>query len=119
MFNNGEKSTGNRKAGLKISFSEFDIPPIQDILLIGKLAPVGPEAVKRMVDALAPGQYEIVTVKDSHIEAVAIKTTIFNLIPRKILLDIILEEGKKITSDNSLLKAKLDIIISVFKEVDL
>lgn len=111
------KGFGNRKAEIQMRFSEFDIPPLQDFLLIGRRAPIGPEAVRRMVDALAPGQYEIIMLKDSHIEAVAVKTTLFNLIPRDLLLDTILSEASKISDERSLVKAKLDIAISIIKEV--
>lgn len=117
MAINREKGFGNRKAELQMRFSEFDIPPIQDFLLIGRRAPIGPEAVRRMVDALAPGQYEIIMLKDTHIEAVAVKTTLFNLIPRDLLLDTILSEANKISDERSLVKAKLDITISITKEV--
>lgn len=111
------KGFGNRKAELQIRFSEFDIPPIQDFLLIGNRAPIGPEAVRRMVDALAPGQYEIIMLEDTHVEAVAVKTSLFNLVPREVLLETILDEASKISNEKSLVKAKLDITISIIKEV--
>lgn len=117
MAINNKKGFGNRKAELQMRFSEFDIPPIQDFLLIGRRAPIGPEAVRRMVDALAPGQYEIILLKDTHVEAVAVKTTLFKLIPRDVLLDTILDEAIKISDERSLVKAKLDITISIIKEV--
>lgn len=119
MVDKKKIGSGRRKAELKVHFSEFDLPPMQDVLLIGRRAPIGPEAVRRMVDALAPGQYEVIPVQDSPIEAVAVKSILFNWISRDILLDFILEEANKLTSEESLIKVKINVTVSVSKEVDL
>lgn len=113
------RNTGSRKADLQIRFSNFDLPPMQDVLLIGRRAPIGPEAVRKMVEAVAPGQYEVIPVEDNHIEAVAVKTNIFCWISRDVLIKTLLDEGSKLTNEKSLVKAKLDISISVHKEVDI
>jgi len=119
MEEHNNKVNSKRKAELSIRFSEFELPPMQDILVIGRRAPIGPEAVRRMVDALAPEQYELITFKDGPVEALAVKASLFNWIARDILLDNILEEALKINIEKTLLKVKLDLTISVFKEVDI
>lgn len=116
---NINKKYSTRKALLNMRFTEFDLPPMQDVLLIGKRAPIGPEAVQRMIEALAPQQYELIILQDNHIEAVAVKITLYNLIGRDILIKSIVEEANRITDDKSLVKAKLDITITVSKEVDI
>jgi len=118
-MNTNDISFSNKKANLEIRFSEFDLPPMQDLLIIGRRAPIGPEATRRMIDALAPGQYEVILVKSGDVEAIAIKTSLFNWISRDILIKTILEEGIKYTSAQSLIKAKLEISVSIFKEVDI
>ncbi|SFR07235.1 hypothetical protein [Desulfoscipio geothermicus] len=113
-----DKKSGNRKANIQMRFSDFDLPPMQDVLLIGKRAPIGPEAVRRMVDALAPGQYEVIPVENSQIEAMAVKSSLFNWMSRDTLINTILEEGIKLVNDKSIIKATLEITISIYKEVD-
>ncbi|MBO8129218.1 MAG: hypothetical protein H0Z39_08490 [Peptococcaceae bacterium] len=49
-------TTVKKKAEIQLSLSEFEIPPMQDVLLVGNEAPIGPEAARRMVDALSPDQ---------------------------------------------------------------
>ncbi len=119
MKNGRGKSPTKRKVGLHIHFSEFDLPPMQDVLLVGRRAPIGPEAVRRMVEALAPGQYEVILIDHTHIEAVAVKTTLFNWISRDELVNTLVEEGDTISNENSLIKAQLDVTMSIFKEVEL
>ncbi|WP_027364887.1 hypothetical protein [Desulfotruncus alcoholivorax] len=119
MSSKNKKSFSSKKANLQIHFSEFDLPPMQDLLLIGRRAPIGPEAARRMIEALAPGQYEVILIENSDIEAIAVRTSLFNWMPRDTLIKTILEEGMKFTSTQSLIKAKLEISVSVFKEVDI
>ncbi|WP_072916699.1 hypothetical protein [Desulforamulus aeronauticus] len=108
-----------RKAELSIRLSEFELPPMRDVLLVGKKAPIGPEAVRRMVDALSPDQYEIVRISHPVFEAVVLKKSIMKLIPKEKLLPIILEEGERMATDNTLLKVQVNIVIQVNRGVDL
>jgi hypothetical protein len=39
---------GIKKADILIRFSEFEIPPMQDVLIVGRKAPIGPEAARRI-----------------------------------------------------------------------
>lgn len=109
-----------RKANVSITLSEFEIPPMQDVLLVGKRSPIGPSAVKMMVEAVSPDQYEIVQLGDHEIfEAVVIRRSILQLIPAEKLLKIIMEEGSRIANDASVIKAQLAISIQVNRVVDL
>lgn len=119
MNTNQEKSPTNRKADIHIHFSEFELPPMQDVMLIGRRAPIGPEAVRRMVDALTPGQYKVIKINHDYIEAIAVRTMLFNWISKDKLINTIMEEANQIANEKSLVKAKLDITVSVFKEIEL
>jgi len=121
LFNlkSGNSNDTGRKAQISIILSEFEIPPIQDVLLIGKKAPVGPEAVQRMIDVLSPEQYEIIKVNEGPFEAVVIRNSLSRLITRDKLLNIILDEGCKIASETAVLKAQVNIVLNINVEVDL
>jgi len=108
-----------RKADMIIKLSEFEVPPMQDVLLIGKRAPIGPEAVRRMVDVLSPEQYEIITVEHDVFEAAVIKRTLLKLLPEEKLLPILLEEGERVAVEDNVVKAQVNIVIEVNREVDL
>lgn len=108
-----------RKAELSIRLSEFEIPPMRDVLLVGKKAPIGPEAVRRMVDALSPDQYEIIRMDHPIFEAAVIKKSIVKLMSEEKLLPILLEEGERMSTESTLLKAQVEIVIQVNRGVDL
>ncbi|WP_425800617.1 hypothetical protein ACHOLT_11165 [Desulfitobacterium sp. Sab5] len=111
-----EKST---KAEIHMSLSEFEMPPMQDVLIVGRKAPIGPEAAKRMVDALSPDQYKIIKVDHPVIEAIVIRNAILNMIPEDKLSEHILEEGERIVDASMIIKVQLNIILHVSKSIDL
>lgn len=108
-----------RKAEMTIRLSEFEIPPMQDALLVGKKAPIGPEAVRRMVDALSPEQYEIIRIEHQVFEAAVLKRSLLKLLPEDKLLPILLEECERVADEQAVVKAQVNIVIQVNRAVDL
>lgn len=118
----GSHSRGSeplRKAEMTIRLSEFEIPPMQDALLVGKKAPIGPEAVRRMVDALSPEQYEIIRIEHQVFEAAVLKRSLLKLLPEEKLLPILLEECERVADEQAVVKAQVNIVIQVNRAVDL
>ncbi|MGE5583923.1 MAG: hypothetical protein ACM309_00050 [Bacillota bacterium] len=108
-----------RKAEMTIRLSEFEIPPMQDALLVGRKAPIGPEAVRRMVDALSPEQYEIIRIEHQVFEAAVLKRSLLKLLPEEKLLPILLEECERVADEQAVVKAQVNIVIQVNRAVDL
>ncbi|MEW6661947.1 MAG: hypothetical protein ACOY9Y_13860 [Bacillota bacterium] len=112
-------SESKRKADVSIRLSEFEIPPMQDVLLVGKRAPIGPEAIRRMVNALSPDQYEVIQLNHDIFEAAVLKKSLVKLLPEEKLLPIMLEEGARIATEKTVVKAQVNIVIQVSQVVDL
>ncbi|WP_258359577.1 hypothetical protein [Moorella sulfitireducens (nom. illeg.)] len=108
-----------RKADIIIKLSEFEVPPMQDIMLVGKRAPIGSEAVRRMVDAVSPEQYEIIRIDHEIFEAVVVKKSLLKLLPKEKLLPVVIDEGNRIADDNMVVKAQINIVIQISRTVDL
>lgn len=110
---------GTKKAEINMRFSEFEMPPMQDILIVGKRAPIGPEAARRMVDILSPEQYEIVKIEHEYVEAIVIRKSLLNMLPKQKLISIIMEEGGKIANESIIIRAQVNITLNVSKFIDL
>lgn len=115
----GDNTVSSRKATLTLKISEFEVPPMQDMLIIGRKAPIGPEAVRRMAEALSPDQFSLIKMDHPKIEAVLIRNTLLQMIDEKLLMNIILEEAERMISDSMVLRSELKIAMSVQREVDL
>jgi len=108
---------GTRKANIIMRLSEFEMPPMQDVLIVGKRAPIGPDAAKRMVDVVSPEQYKIIKIDHPMIEAVVIRKILLNILEEEKLLEVIMEEGGKIANDYSIIKAQVNITLEVSKSL--
>lgn len=107
-----------RKAEINLRLSEFEFPPMQDLLLIGRKAPIGPEAARRMADALSPDQYEVIPLDHELFEAV-VRKSILKIIPRENLFPVILEESSRIATEGMVIKVYVNATIQVSKVVSL
>lgn len=108
-----------KKAEITMRLSEFEVPPMQDVLIVGKKAPIGPEAARRMVDILSPEQYEIIEIEHPVIEAIVIRRSLTNMIAKDKLIALILDEGGKVANEATIIKAHLNIVLHVSKSIDL
>jgi len=115
----GTNNNGTKKANIIMRLSEFEMPPMQDVLIVGKRAPIGPEAARRMVDILSPEQYEIIKIDHPMIEAIVIRKTLLNILEQEKLIEVIMEEGGKIANDYMIIKAQVSITLEVSKSIEL
>ncbi|WP_230986547.1 hypothetical protein [Cohnella fermenti] len=92
---------------------------MQDLLIIGRRAPIGPEAVRRMAEALSPEQFSIVRVEHPKIEAVLVRSSLLQMLEERVLINIIIEEAEAMISDTMVLRSELKVAVSVQREVDM
>ncbi len=109
----------SRRAMLSLKFSEFEMPPMQDLLIIGKRAPIGPEAVRRMAEALSPEQFSVIKIDHPKIEAVLIRNSLLQMMDEQVLLGIIMEETENMISDTMVIRSELKVEVLVHREVDM
>jgi len=116
---------GSRKALINMELTTFEVPPSGDILVLGKCCAIGPQAAKRMLDTVAPGQFELVQQKDFElvqqkddlIEGILVKKYLFLRADRDSLIKAIVEESKAIMSEQCMVKIKCDIVLTVRREI--
>ncbi len=109
----------SKKAEINMKFCEFEMPPMQDALLVGKKSPLGPESARRMVNILSPDQYEIIKIEHECIEAIVIRKSLINILPKETLVNLIMEEGGKIANEHMIIKAVINITLKVSKSIEL
>lgn len=114
-----DKNLYSRKATLSIKITEFEVPPMQDMLIIGKKAPIGPEAVRRMSEALSPGQFTLMKIDHPKIEAILVRNSLLHMLDQALLTKIVMEEAEPLILDTMVLRSELKIAVSVQREVEL
>ena len=110
---NSNEKRDQKKIDVEMVLSEFEIPPIKDCLVIGKASPIGKNASKRMIEAVMPEQFNLISIEDDVIEAVFVKKTISQMVPEEQLKDLIMAEAKPIMLDNMIIELKCQISVTV------
>lgn len=105
----------NKTITLSMNITEFEMPPMRDVIVIGVAAPIGPEAARKMVEALSPEQYEVLIVEHEKVEALVVRKPILQLIDKSKLVSEILEEVSKIMTPKIVLRISLNVSLNITK----
>jgi len=114
-----DRNLYSRKATLDLKISEFEVPPMLDLLIIGRKAPIGPEATRRMAEALSPEQFTLLRMDHPKIEAVLVRNSVLRMLEHDLLMKIILEEAENLLLETMVLRAELKVTLTVRREVNL
>lgn len=112
-----KKNMVSKKARIEMELSTFKIPPSGDILALGKNCPIGPQAAKRMLDAVAPNQFELIQLKDEIIEGILVKKHLFLRTEKERLIKTIVEEARAIMGTDCMIKIKCEVMVTVNREL--
>lgn len=100
-----------RQLELRISGQLFEIPPLWDALLIGREAPLGPEAARRMVESLAPGQFELLRIAKGPIEALLVRKTLLQALKPEQIAEILAEELRPLLAEDQVVRAHVEVVL--------
>ena len=109
----GNLQKKEKRIDVEMVLSEFEIPPVKDALVIGKTAAIGQNAAKRMIEAVAPEQFNLIPIEDDVIEAIFVKKTVSQMVPEEPLTDLIVAEVKPIMIDSMIIKVAFQISVAV------
>lgn len=108
-----------RKAHITLELTPFMPPPAGEALVIGKNCPYGPDGAKRMLELVAPGDFEFIRVDNPVIEAVLVRSFLFKRMDRDQLVQAIVEEAEPVMCDACALSVKCGVTISVQRRIDI
>ncbi|ABB15986.1 MULTISPECIES: hypothetical protein [Carboxydothermus] len=109
----------SRTAELNIRLTEFEVPPVQDFLVIGKRAPIGIEAFGKMVEFISPNQYKAIRLNHEKFEGIIIRKNFLNVMEEELLISAILVEVDAISDESSIFKGSLNIMLNIKKEIEI
>lgn len=97
------------KYHLNAEISEYVIPPIKDMLVLGKDAPIGSIAMQRALTLLVNTPFENIAIEnDPIISDILVRQALLRRIPRTGLIDFVLENIKPIIGLEEVLHIELD-----------
>lgn len=94
--------------------SEYLIPPIKDMLVLGRNAPIGCIAMRRALELLVHAPYEHMELEsDEVIGDILVRKSLLRRVPRECLMDYVLREIKPLLGPEEVLHVELNISIMI------
>lgn len=90
--------------------SEYVLPPIKDMLVLGKDAPIGCIAMRRALELLMKTPYEhIEIVGDDIIGDLLVRQSLLRRLPKESLLEFVMHDIKSLLDPEEVLHVELNI----------
>lgn len=98
------------KHQINAEVSEYLIPPIKDLLILGKNAPIGCIAMRRALELLVKTPYEHIEIPgDDVISDILVRQPLLRRVPKEALLEFIIHHIKPLLGPEEVLHVALDV----------
>lgn len=108
------KEDNTRKFTVHLSFEEINLPPFEDILILGKKCPQGKIGVSKSFEMLVPNEFISFTVNHENVEAVFVNKRVLKKLDKDKIIFILNEKVFPYVSDSEILK--VDFKLKIFYE---
>ncbi|PPD31942.1 MAG: hypothetical protein CTY19_12340 [Methylomonas sp.] len=101
--------TVERKTHISAQVAEYAIPPLKDMLVLGKQAPIGCIAMRRAIELLVTATYEHIEIEDDVISDILIRQRLLQRVSRDKLIDFVLTHVKPLMGIDEVMHAEIDV----------
>ena len=109
--NQGDDVSVISESGSYISarISEYLMPPLKDMLVMGKDSPIGCVAMRRALDLLIKTPYEHIKIDDDIIGDILVRQSILRRVSKEQLINFVLNNTKPLLGPEEVLHVELKI----------
>lgn len=105
---------GNKTFSLSIAFEKAQLPPFNDVLLLGHKSPVGMSGIMKSIEFLVPNNFEVIPFEDQTVEAMVVNKAILKRMPKDKLIAVLKEAVIPYMSENEIMK--VDLVVRIHME---
>jgi hypothetical protein len=102
-------ATSEKKIHITASVGEYAIPPLKDMLVMGKLAPIGCIAMRRAIELLIKTPFEHIELKDDVISDILVRQHLLRRVSREELIDFVMTQVKPLMGPDEVMHAEIDV----------
>ena len=103
--------TLDKKTHLVATVSEYAIPPLKDILVMGKDAPIGCIAMRRALELLVKQPLVHIEIADEVISDILVRQSLLKRVGLSELTHFVVEQIKPLMSSDEILQGELDVSV--------
>ncbi|HEY0268634.1 MAG TPA: hypothetical protein VGC12_05300, partial [Methyloradius sp.] len=103
-------ATIQKKVHLNVRISEYAIPPVKDMLVMGRDSAVGCIAMRRAIELLVKAPFEHIELSDDDIIGdILVRQAILKRVPKDDLIDFVLTHLKPLLGAEEVLQVDVDV----------
>ena len=111
-------AVGHRRS-VHAEVMEYVIPPIRDMLILGRNAPIGCIALRRALELLINSPYEHIEIaEDDILSDILVRSSLLRRFPREELIRFVLKDIKPMMGPDEVLHVTLDVKVQIQTRVD-
>lgn len=99
----------NHTHTIRATISEFTLPPIEDVLVMGCRSPIGHLAMTRALDLISTTPYRHVAVEDDVVADIIVREPILRRLDEKELVSFVLSHVKPFMGADDVLHVRLEV----------
>lgn len=104
-------SIREKKLDITARVGEYAIPPLKDMLVLGKQAPIGCIAMRRAIELLVKAPFEHIELMDMDgvISDILVRQHLLRRISRNELIDFVMTHVKPLMGPDEVLHVEIDV----------
>lgn len=106
----------NMKYTLKARVREFGVPPIHDVLVLGKQSPIGCAAIRKAIEFLVASPFDHIEFQDDVISDIIVRSAIMRRLPKDKLIGFVLSQIKPLMAADEILHLDLEVEVVIESE---
>ena len=102
-------ATSKKKLDITARVGEYAIPPLKDMLVLGKQSPIGCIAMRRAIELLVKAPFEHIELEDDVISDILVRQHLLRRISRDGLIDFVIAHIKPLMGSDEVMHAEIDV----------
>jgi hypothetical protein len=104
--------SSKRSMVVSLQFEKAQLPPFNDILVLGRKSPVGMSGVTKSLEYLVPNNFEVVALEHDVVEAMVVNKAILKRMSVDTLTEVLAEAVFPYMSDVEIMKVDLTVRVN-------
>jgi hypothetical protein len=112
LFGSAAGSAGTVPS-VRMRLRSFSLPPIRDVAVVGRRAPIKSGALNQALRLLSPESFVEIGICDSLIESILVRQAILRKVSSEIVSKMVLQNIKPIMTDTEIIVVHLEIEVAL------
>ena len=100
------------KYSISLSLKEIQLPPVEDILILGKNTRQGPIGIKKCFNLLVPNNFQMFEIEDDNVEAIFVSKKTLKKMPVDRIIKVLSSKVFPFISEKEIASVRFKVLIS-------